>query len=127
LDRGALAIPAGEDVTKEAGPVTYVTDTERELAALWSDLLGGGTFRPEDGFFAVGGHSLLGVRLVAQIRQRFGASLPLRAVFEQASLAAMARAVDALRPETGDSGPAASDGPITRRARRSGKRGMELT
>jgi amino acid adenylation domain-containing protein len=127
LDRGALAIPAGEGTEAAAGPVTYATDTERELAALWSDLLGGGTFRPEDGFFAVGGHSLLGVRLVAQIRQRFGVTLPLRAVFEQANLAAMARAVDALNPETGDSHAAASDGPITRRARRSGKKGLELT
>ncbi|WP_323798424.1 condensation domain-containing protein, partial [Nisaea sp.] len=102
LDRGALAIPAGEDVTKEAGPVTYVTDTERELAALWSDLLGGGSFRPEDGFFAVGGHSLLGVRLVAQIRQRFGVSLPLRAVFSEQRLNDMAAAIDALQSSVAD-------------------------
>ncbi|WP_292884186.1 amino acid adenylation domain-containing protein, partial [Nisaea sp.] len=127
LDRTALALPEAAARAEDAGPVAYATDTERELAALWSELLGGGSFRPDDGFFNVGGHSLLGVRLVAGIRERFGVALPLRTIFEQPGLGAMARAVDALRPAEGDAAATAGDGPITRRARRSGRKGMELT
>jgi hypothetical protein len=128
LDRSALTVPeGGNDLLEDAGPVAYATDTERELAALWSELLGGESFRPDDGFFNVGGHSLLGVRLVAGIRTRFGVALPLRAIFEQSGLRAMARSVDALRPADGDATATDGNGPITRRARRSGKKGMELT
>ncbi|WP_226893766.1 non-ribosomal peptide synthetase [Nisaea sediminum] len=127
LDRSALTVPEGGTEPSAAGPVAYATDTERALAALWSELLGGGSFRPDDGFFNVGGHSLLGVRLVAGIRERFGVALPLRAIFEQPGLRAMARAVDALRPADGETAAAGDDGPIKRRTRRSGRKGMELT
>ncbi|UUX48467.1 amino acid adenylation domain-containing protein [Nisaea acidiphila] len=129
IDMRALTNPEATDAETESGPVVYATDTERELAALWAALLGGGSFRPDDGFFNVGGHSLLGVRLVAGIRERFGVALSLRTVFEQPGLRAMARAVDALRLSTDDTAAeSAESGPITRRARRSGKsRGVELT
>ncbi len=127
LDRAVLMLPEGESERTDAGPVTYATDTERALAALWSELLGGGNIRPDDGFFNVGGHSLLGVRLVARIRERFGVTLQLRMIFERPGLRAMARTIDDLRKSAGDAPASGGDGPITRRARRSGKRGMELT
>ncbi|MBO6563062.1 MAG: amino acid adenylation domain-containing protein, partial [Nisaea sp.] len=95
LDRSALAVPEGEE-SEDSAPITYATEAERALAGIWAELLGGGTFRPEDGFFSVGGHSLLGVRLAARIREQFGSALPLKAIFAKPRLVDMAAEIDAL-------------------------------
>ncbi|MEJ2608869.1 MAG: phosphopantetheine-binding protein, partial [Candidatus Thiodiazotropha sp.] len=105
----------------EKGVVVYETETEEALANIWSELLGGGIFAPHEHFFEVGGHSLLGVRLVARVREQFGVELPLRAVFDQASLAGMAQVVDLLRRD--NEGGEDRVGPIRQRSRRLSTRG----
>ena len=57
------------------GSETRVTDlksdqTVKTLAALWAHVLGVKKVEPDDNFFALGGHSLLGVRLIAAIREK---------------------------------------------------------
>lgn len=59
-----------------ADPVTA------RLAAIWSDILGVSGIAPEDDFFALGGHSLNAVRMIARVRKDFGVSLPLGKLFE---------------------------------------------
>ena len=63
---------------------------EAELAALWSTLLGVERVGADDGFFDLGGHSLIAVRLFAGIRRRWGVDLALATLFEAPSLAALA-------------------------------------
>ncbi|MBT5894610.1 MAG: amino acid adenylation domain-containing protein, partial [Rhodospirillaceae bacterium] len=96
LDQAALMTPVGDDPLDgtTAVDIVYGTETERQLAAIWSELLGGGVHGPEDGFFASGGHSLLGVRLLALIRQRFKVAIPLRQIFEKPILSQMAKAIE---------------------------------
>ena len=93
VDRRALPDPD----PSAAGPprVEPRTDTERRLAAVWTELLGGTGPGAGDSFFALGGHSLLAMRLATRVRDAFGADLPLRAFFEAPTLEAMAERIDA--------------------------------
>lgn len=76
-------------------PATAPSDTERVLAQLWADLLDV-TDVPRDGsFWKLGGHSLLGVKLIQRIRRRFDVELRLRDLFGNPRLADLAGVVDA--------------------------------
>lgn len=66
-------------------------ETENTLAALWGALLGRAVHDADADFFALGGHSVLGVRLVSLIEQHFERRVPLSAIFSHASIAAQAR------------------------------------
>jgi amino acid adenylation domain-containing protein len=70
------------------------TGTAAELAAIWRDLLGVVSVSEDDSFFALGGHSMLAVRLIGEIAERFGADLPIKTLFETPRLGDLADAVD---------------------------------
>lgn len=70
--------------------------TERTLLAMWSALFG---LPPEvigvsRNFFALGGHSLLMIQLLAEIDERFGRELPLDEIFGEGTVRSLARALD---------------------------------
>jgi acyl transferase domain-containing protein/thioesterase domain-containing protein/acyl carrier protein len=65
----------GEFVAPE-GPI------EERLAGFWQDLLGVDQIGAEDSFFDLGGHSLIAVRLFAQIRKAFAVDFPISILFE---------------------------------------------
>jgi acyl carrier protein len=62
--------------------------------AIISELLGVETVHPDDNFFILGGHSLLGAQLLAKIHQSFGVELPLRTVFDYPTVAAISAQID---------------------------------
>lgn len=68
-------------------------DVEATLCGWFQDLLGLDTVDPEDDFFALGGHSLVGVRLFAKIRNAYGVDLELGALFEYRTARALAERV----------------------------------
>ncbi|HEY0782785.1 MAG TPA: amino acid adenylation domain-containing protein, partial [Thermoanaerobaculia bacterium] len=95
LDVPALPVPelSGELAAHRA-PRTPV---EEVLCAIWSEVLGVARLGVDDGFFALGGHSLLATQAVSRARQAFAVELPLRALFESPTVAALARTVEAIR------------------------------
>jgi amino acid adenylation domain-containing protein/non-ribosomal peptide synthase protein (TIGR01720 family) len=102
IDRSALPSPT---LGAASGGEPPATEMERELAALWAEVLGRGDISRDDNFFELGGDSILGIQLVARARER-GIQLVPRQLFEHqtvAQLAAVAR-----RDE-----PAAAQGPVT--------------
>ncbi len=92
VDRAALPAPSFAD---RSGYVAPRTEVERQVAAVFAEVLGVGRVGLEDDFFRLGGHSLLATQLVARVRERFGVELPLRALFERPVVGDFARAVAA--------------------------------
>ncbi len=75
IDRNAFPQPRNASHRKQYAAAE--NDLERQLVAIWQDLLGLENVGVEDGFFEIGGHSLLAARLGARIQQETGRSLPL--------------------------------------------------
>ncbi|MBZ0124108.1 MAG: polyketide synthase dehydratase domain-containing protein, partial [Roseovarius sp.] len=66
------------------------TATQTRLAALWQGLLGIDPIGIHDSFFDLGGHSLLAVRLFAAVKRDMGVQLPISALLEAPTVAALA-------------------------------------
>jgi non-ribosomal peptide synthetase component F len=81
LDRKALPAPDNLRPELEATYVPPRTPVEERIAAIWTEILGLEQVGVHDNFFDLGGHSLLSVRLIAQIEKVFGKKLPLAALF----------------------------------------------
>ncbi|MFP2930911.1 amino acid adenylation domain-containing protein, partial [Pyxidicoccus sp. 3LG] len=91
VDRKALPAPgAGATVAHEEGSVAPRTETERRVAAIWSELLGVAPIGVEDNFFELGGHSLLATQAISRLRESFGVEVPLQRLFEEPTVAALA-------------------------------------
>jgi hypothetical protein len=71
----------------------YRNPVERELAAIWADVLGLGQVGVYDNFFELGGHSLLSTQVISRVRAAFGVELPLGSLFDTPTLAGFAREV----------------------------------
>ncbi|RKH60321.1 non-ribosomal peptide synthase/polyketide synthase, partial [Corallococcus aberystwythensis] len=101
VDRRALPRLEGGGLERSTPQVAPRDPLEASLAALWADVLGLERVGVEDSFFELGGHSLLALRLIARVRQVFQRDVPLAALFESSTVAALARRL-AGTPLSGD-------------------------
>ncbi|MFE7671413.1 amino acid adenylation domain-containing protein [Streptomyces albidoflavus] len=90
--RAPGAAPGAAPAT--GAPVAPRTPTEQTLAELWAEVLGTERIGVEDGFFDLGGDSITALRLMSRISGVFGVDLPPRALFDGASVRALAEAVE---------------------------------
>ena len=93
VDRKALPAPSQLQRRVETAFAAPRTATERALAAIWSSLLGIEGVGLHDNFFELGGHSLLATQVISRIRQSFAIDLPLRALFENPTIAGLSERV----------------------------------
>jgi aspartate racemase len=82
IDRPALPEPVPARPELGQAFLAPRSPLEDQLAKIWEQLLGLRSIGIRDNFFEIGGHSLLAVRLVAQIQKAFGQKLPLAALFQ---------------------------------------------
>jgi amino acid adenylation domain-containing protein len=94
VDRNALPKP-GQGARQAAEFVAPRTAIEQALARMWEDLLGIEGVGANDNFFALGGQSLHGMRLMAHVRETLGVELRVRNIFEHPTLAGLAKVVTA--------------------------------
>jgi amino acid adenylation domain-containing protein len=96
IDRRALPPPeSGSEASDKY--VAPRTPMEEILATIWSEVLKVEKVGINDNFFELGGHSLLATQLVAQIRDRLEIELPLRQLFNSATLAELAQEIEQLK------------------------------
>ncbi len=103
LDRQALPAP------ERAVGASYVAprdEDERQMAAIWSEVLKCPRVGIHDSFFELGGHSLLATRMIYTINQRMGTQLSLSSLFKTPVLMDLAAQVAKARNETTGLAPA---------------------
>lgn len=94
IDRRALPPPdfgTHDDHAEFTAPHTF---TEQQLVALWEELLNVHPLSVRDDFFALGGHSLLVVRLVTKIEQTLGVTVPVATIAACPTIESLARWLD---------------------------------
>jgi len=91
IDLAALPDPAHEHRTRSSPPAT---ETERQLALIWCELLGTVAIGRDDNFFHLGGHSLLGLKLFSRILRSFDISLPVATLLKAPTVRSLAIILD---------------------------------
>ncbi len=97
LDRAALPVPEAVRRLPAAVRVAPRDARERALAAIWCEVLHLDGVGVEDNFFALGGDSILCIQVVSRAR-RAGLALTPRQLFEQPTIAELARVAGVVGP-----------------------------
>jgi amino acid adenylation domain-containing protein len=79
--------------------------TEQQIAAIWRDVLNLPAVGVHDNFFDLGGHSLLLVQVHQRVRQELSPNLPIVALFQYPTIAALAARLDGMRVPTERTAP----------------------
>jgi amino acid adenylation domain-containing protein/non-ribosomal peptide synthase protein (TIGR01720 family) len=101
VDRRALPAPDAAETHAGAEFVAPRSPLEEALADIWRGVLGVERVGVHDNFFELGGHSLMATRVLSNVRRIFRIELPLKVVFESATVAELAPAVVAFEAEPG--------------------------
>ncbi len=83
VDKKALPDPASAGLSAEREFVPPVTDTQKQLVTIWSEILSVDTqlLGIEDNFFELGGHSLRVTQLRGQMSKTFGVDFKINELF----------------------------------------------
>jgi NAD(P)-dependent dehydrogenase (short-subunit alcohol dehydrogenase family)/acyl carrier protein len=68
-------------------------ELEETIARLWESTLGIAQVGVHDSFFELGGNSLVGVKLIARVREKFGVSIPAVSLYEGPTVHALAKLI----------------------------------
>jgi len=113
LDRKALPAPRQAEVESE-NFVAPTSDAESTISEIWQRALGVSKVGTRDNFFDIGGHSLLVVQVLKEMREKFPKPIQMTDLFRHTTIEALAKFV------SGDAEPAA--GPNRGKARAEARR-----
>jgi acyl-CoA synthetase (AMP-forming)/AMP-acid ligase II/acyl carrier protein len=94
VDRKSLPAPEPPRRRREDHSPEPRTPTEQRMAHLWETVLETSGIGLRDDLFALGGDSMLALRLLAEIEKDFGCRLPLAALFQEATVERLAALVE---------------------------------
>ena len=94
VDRKAL--PAPPDTTREAGLDFIVpsTGSEKEIVAIWEEVLQVERVGVYDNFFELGGHSLLLIQVRVKLEEKFQRHIAIADLFKYPTVSALAKLLD---------------------------------
>ncbi len=87
IDRKALPAVGKERLADTIAYVEPRTPIEQSLATIWQETLQVEQVGINDNFFALGGHSLLGIQLMAKINEFLNIEIPLKNLFQYPTIA----------------------------------------
>ena len=90
VDRKALPDP--QEANQASGRVHQAprTETEKQLALIWEEVLGHKGIGITDNFFDSGGHSLKVTKVISLIEKKLGVAVPLTVIFKAATIQELA-------------------------------------
>ncbi len=94
LDRKALPSPESSRPKLSQDYMAPQTDMQKQLAAIWQEVLRKEQIGIHDNFFELGGDSLQAMQVVARIRNMFGTGLPFRTFFENPTIGQISQAIE---------------------------------
>lgn len=94
VDRRALPEPATGGAAPPRPHIEPRNEVERQLTAIWFELLDVKEFGVTDNFFDLGGDSLLAMQVLARIRRAFQVEVSIRSLFDGPSIDELGRAVE---------------------------------
>jgi acyl carrier protein len=94
LDRQALPALSVAETGREVSFVAPRTPVEELLATIWAEVLQVDRVGVEDNFFALGGHSLRAIQVMARLRDKLGIELGVRELFETPTVSGLAVRVE---------------------------------
>ena len=96
IDIRALPQPSHSGLEREDTSVPQ-TDIDELLCGIVGEVLKVEQVGMDDNFFDLGGHSLLAAQLVSRLRKTFGVELPLRMIFEEATIGGLSARIEEQR------------------------------
>jgi len=96
IDRAALPVPDATTTLRDEIIAVPDTPTEKRVAAIVTSLLELEQVGVDDNFFLLGGHSLLGTQIIAQVAETFGVDLPLRSLFDAPTVRLLSAEIERL-------------------------------
>jgi thioesterase domain-containing protein len=94
VDRRALPAPTSARPELEPRFAAPRTASEGRLAQIWCEVLGLERVGIHDDFFAIGGHSLLALRVWARIKETFGKDHPIASLFRHRTIEELAAVLE---------------------------------
>jgi acyl transferase domain-containing protein len=99
-DAAAAALPE-MPLPAAAGAPPRADQAATVIAGVWREVLGVTMLGPDDDFLALGGDSLIAVRIASRLRQRLGCDVPPSALFQGGTVAGLARLLAAMNAADG--------------------------
>jgi acyl carrier protein len=96
VDTSALPDPVTAPAARTEESSAALSEVEEQLLAIWKSVLGVKRLDRRDSFFELGGDSLLAIRLLGHVRDRWNIDLSMAALFDAPTVAGAAAQIDAV-------------------------------